>query len=285
MPAEFVSGKISCRTVFISDIHLGFKDCQADYLLAFLNSVQAETIYLLGDIVDLWSLRKRLFWPSSHYEVLKKINDMASSGTRVVYIPGNHDETCRDYIGAQWGDIEVCEDAVHETVQGKKLLLIHGDILDHVIRLSRFNRIIGDSAYVLLLFLNRWYNFIRRRLGYSYWSLASYIKNRVKNAREAIDIFELAAVHEARRRGLDGVVCGHIHQPEVRWYEDGLYCNDGDWIENCTALVEDKAGNLALLRWTEYQHAIKSLTASNDDGFETKIQGDASHCTVMTAGK
>lgn len=264
LPTEIVARKISCRTVFISDVHLGFKDCQADYLLSFLSNIEANTIYLLGDIVDLWSLKKRLFWPSSHYEVLKKFNDLASEGTRVVYIPGNHDETCRDYTGAQWGDIEVREEAIHETAQGKKLLLIHGDILDHVIRLSRFNRLIGDGAYVVLLFLNRWYNFTRRRLGYSYWSLASYLKNRVKNARAAIDTFERAAVHEAKRRGLDGVVCGHIHQPEVRWMEDGLYCNDGDWIENCTALIEDHAGNLELLRWTEHQQAIKSLSASND---------------------
>jgi UDP-2,3-diacylglucosamine pyrophosphatase LpxH len=261
---QTVSRQIRCRTVFISDIHLGFKDCKAEYLLDFLDNIQTDTLYLLGDIVDLWSLRKRLYWPSSHYEVLKKFSELASKGTRVVYIPGNHDETCRDYVDSNWSEIEVREEAVHETAQGKKLLLIHGDILDHVIRLDKLNRFIGDSAYGVLLFLNRWCNYLRRRLGFNYWSLASYIKNRVKNARAAIDTYEHAAVKESHRRGLDGVVCGHIHQPEIAQFEEGMYFNDGDWIENCSALVEDHSGNIELLRWTESQTALKSLRASND---------------------
>ncbi len=272
-PVETVKQPIRCKTVFISDVHLGFKDCRADYLLDFLNTVQAETIYLLGDIVDLWSLSKRFYWPSSHYDVLKKINDLANNGTRVIYIPGNHDETCRDYIGHCWGKVEIHEEFIHETAKGKKFLLIHGDILDHVIRFTRLTKMIGDGAYDLLLFLNRWCNYIRKSFGFSYWSLAAYLKNKVGKARKAIDIYEDAAIKEAKKRGLDGVICGHIHQPEIRAEDGILYCNDGDWIENCTALIEDENGRLELIYWTERRHSIKSVSASNDEVIDTL--GDA----------
>ena len=260
MTIESISPKIRARAVFISDVHLGFRDCKADYLLSFLDNIETDTLYLLGDIVDLWSLKKRLFWPNTHYDVLKRINEIAASGTRVIYIPGNHDETCREYVGMQWGKIEVHHELIHETARGKKLLLMHGDCLDGAIRLNRFNRIVGDHAYALLLFLNRWHNRIRRRFGYQYWSLAAYIKNRVKNARAAIDVYEEAAIHLAKSRGLDGVVCGHIHQPEIVVKDGMLYCNDGDWVENCTALTEDQTGNMRLLHWSERKQAIKSLS-------------------------
>lgn len=247
------------RTVWLSDIHLGFKDCKADYLLHFLKSVDCDTLYLLGDIVDMWAMKKRFIWPSSHYEVLKAIFKKAKKGTRVVYIPGNHDEPMRDYVENMIGPVEVKEEAVHTTAAGKRLLLFHGDVLDSQVRFSAFTRVVGDVAYDFLLFINRWTNFIRRHFGFSYWSLAYYLKNKVKNAREAIEIYEQAAVHEAERRGLDGVVCGHIHQAEIRVIDDVLYCNDGDWIESCTALVEDEKGYLEILHWSDRQQSVKSI--------------------------
>ncbi len=248
------------RTIWLSDIHLGFKDCKADYLLDFLQSIDCDTLYLLGDIVDMWAMRKRFHWPSSHYEVLKAIFKKAKNGTRVVYIPGNHDEPMRDYVKNMIGPVEVLEEAVHTTAAGKQLLLFHGDILDSQVRFSRFHRRIGDAAYDLLLFINRWANFCRRRCGFSYWSLAYYLKNKVKNARAAIDIYERSAAHEARRRGLDGVICGHIHQAEIRVIDDILYCNDGDWIESCTALVEDRQGHLEILHWSDRKQSVKSIS-------------------------
>ena len=249
------------RTIWLSDIHLGFKDCKADYLLNFLKSVDCDTLYLLGDIVDMWSMKKRFIWPSSHYEVLKAIFKKAKKGTRVVYIPGNHDEPMRDYVENMIGPVEVKEEAIHTTAAGKRMLLFHGDILDSQVRFSEFTRIVGDVAYDFLLFINRWTNFFRRRFGFSYWSLAYYLKNKVKNARAAIDIYEQAAAHEAARRGLDGVICGHIHQAEIRVVDDILYCNDGDWIESCTALVEDEKGYLEILHWSDRQKSVKSISA------------------------
>ncbi len=260
------------RTVWLSDIHLGFKDCKAEYLLDFLNKMECETLYLLGDIVDLWAMKKRFCWPISHYEVIRALFQKAQQGTRVVYIPGNHDDSMRDYIGESLGPVEIAEEMVHETADGRRLLLFHGDVLDGHIRLGRFDRIVGDAAYEFLLFLNRWANFFRRRFGLSYWSLAVYLKNRVKNARNAIDVYEKAAVHEAKRRGLDGVVCGHIHQAEIAMRDDVLYCNDGDWIESCTALAEDDSGHLELIHWTEKRQSVKQLKASNDEVISDVVQ-------------
>ncbi|MEM9102972.1 MAG: UDP-2,3-diacylglucosamine diphosphatase [Pseudomonadota bacterium] len=257
--------KLKCRTVFISDVHLGYKDCKAEFLLDFLSKIDCEVLYLLGDIVDLWSLKKRLFWPPAHYEVIRLINQLANNGTRIVYIPGNHDETFRDYADQNWGNVDIRHEVVHETAAGKKLLLFHGDALDSHIRLSWLNQAIGDHAYDFLLFLNRWCNFIRRRFGFDYWSLSTYIKTHVKNAREAVEIFENAAIHEAKKRGLDGVICGHIHKAEILVKEGILYCNDGDWVESCTALTEDFNGRIALLNWTESRKSLKTLSASNDE--------------------
>jgi UDP-2,3-diacylglucosamine pyrophosphatase LpxH len=253
------------RTVFLSDIHLGFKDCKADYLLDFLKSTDCDTLYLLGDIVDLWSMKKKFIWPSSHYDVLKAIFNKAKQGTRVVYIPGNHDEPMRDYVENMIGPVEVKEELVHTTAAGKELLLFHGDILDSQVRFSKLNRIVGDVAYDFLLFINRWANFWRRRFGFSYWSLAYYLKNNVKKARAAIEVYEEAAVHEAKRRGLDGVVCGHIHQAEIRVVDGILYCNDGDWIESCTALVEDETGHLEIIHWSDRQQSVKSISTQEQN--------------------
>ena len=190
----------------------------------------------------------------------------------MIYIPGNHDDPMRDYVGHSLGSVEIVEEMVHTTADGRQLLLFHGDVLDTHIRLGRFSRIIGDTAYDFLLFLNRWANFFRRRFGLPYWSLAKYLKNRVKNARHAIDIFEDAAIYETKRRGLDGVVCGHIHQAEIALRDGILYCNDGDWVESCTALTESTDGHLDLLHWTEKRHSLKQLNASNDEVLNNIIQ-------------
>ena len=248
------------RTVFLSDIHLGFKDCKAEFLLDFLKSTDCDTLYLIGDIVDMWAMKKRFIWPSSHYEVLKALFKKAKKGTKVVYIPGNHDEPMREYVENMIGPVQVVEEAVHVTAADKQLLLFHGDILDSHVRFSRFNRMVGDVAYEFLLFVNRWANYCRRRFGLPYWSLAYFLKNKVSNVREAIDIFENAAIEEAKRRGMDGVVCGHIHQAEIRVIDGLLYCNDGDWIESCTALVEDNKGHLEILHWGDRRHTVKAMS-------------------------
>ncbi len=265
MTTRPIGDQLQMRTVWLSDIHLGYKDCKATYLLDFLQRVQCETLYLLGDVVDFWALRRQLCWPAAHYDVLRRIFDMARNGTRVVYVPGNHDETMRDYIGHCLGPVEILRETLHVTADGRSLLLFHGDCLDGHIRLGPVARLFGDAAYDALLFVNRWTNRLRRRLGLDYWSLAAYLKTRVRNAREAIEIFEHAAVAEARRRGLDGVVCGHIHKAEMRMVDGLLYCNDGDWVESCTALVEDASGRLDILHWSEQCHSIRQLAASNDE--------------------
>jgi UDP-2,3-diacylglucosamine pyrophosphatase LpxH len=239
---------------------------RAEFLLDFLESTQCDVLYLIGDIVDLWALKRSFYWPSSHQAVLRRIIAKAAEGTRVVYVPGNHDMLVRDIAARQFLDIEVATEAVHTTADGRRLLLIHGDQFDHVVLCSRLNRWVGNASYSLLLALNQLANGVRRRLRLPYWSLAYYVKNRVSNARAAIETFERAAVHEARRRGFDGVVCGHIHQPELRVIDDLLYCNDGDWVESCTALVEHRSGRLELVHWGDLQQPLKCEHAASVGG-------------------
>lgn len=252
------------NTVWLSDIHLGYKGCRANFLLDFLERTRADTIYLVGDVIDFWSMKRHFIWPAEHQAVLCKLLALAAAGTRVVYIPGNHDEYSRSLCGHTLVNIEIHRELVHTTGQGKRLLMVHGDEFDHAVRCSPFHRLVGDLGYDFLLFLNRWGNRARRLFGLPYWSLAYYIKNRVRNARAAIDAFEQAAADEARRRGLDGIVCGHIHQPEIRTIDGVLYCNDGDWVESCTALVEHRDGRLELFHWGDLQQALKCDRAAND---------------------
>ncbi|CCQ11893.1 Ser/Thr protein phosphatase family protein,UDP-2,3-diacylglucosamine hydrolase [Pseudoalteromonas luteoviolacea B = ATCC 29581] len=243
-------------TIWISDIHLGYKDCKAEFLLDFLSNTHCDTLYLVGDIVDLWSLKRQFFWHSSHYKVLETLQQKVSQGTNVIYIPGNHDETFRRYVGQSLMGIEVAHSYIHTTQQGKRLLLVHGDDFDSVTRYNWFVSWLGDQGYDLLLFLNRWSNRIRRFFGGRYWSLASWLKKRVHKAVSAIDAFERAAIREAKRQGVDGIVCGHIHQPNIRIQDGIIYCNDGDWIENCTALVEHQGGQLALVHWSDVRKVL-----------------------------
>lgn len=241
-----------CRSIFISDVHLGFRGCRADFLLDFLRSTDSEYLYLVGDIVDIWQMeRKGLYWPQEHNNVIRAILGKARHGTRVVFIPGNHDEVLRDFCGMDFGQVQIRRDAIHETADGRKLLVLHGDEFDSVVQCSKWLAVLGSRAYDLLLHLNRWINVFRRRFGFPYWSLAAYLKHKVKNAVNFISSFEQGVAHEVKKRGLDGVVCGHIHRAEITSINGILYCNDGDWVESCTALTESFAGELELVHWSD----------------------------------
>lgn len=237
------------RTVWISDIHLGTRGCNAVMLLDFLRAVECETLYLVGDILDGWRLRKGWYWPDAHNEVVRRVLKMAHRGTRVVLIAGNHDEMLRPYAGLTFGGVEVALEAVHETADGRRLLITHGDAFDVVVLYHRWLAFLGDAAYELLLRANIVLNRLRRRLRLPYWSLSSYLKKRVKNAVAYIGEFEEAVAHAARERGVDGVVCGHIHSAEIRQIGAITYYNDGDWVESCTALVEAANGAMSLIDW------------------------------------
>jgi UDP-2,3-diacylglucosamine pyrophosphatase LpxH len=256
------------RTIFISDIHLGTRGCKAEFLLDFLRETEAETIYLVGDIVDGWRLKKSWFWPQAHNDVVQKLLRKARKGVKVVYIPGNHDEAFRDYTGVHFGGVEVLTDTIHETADGKRLLIIHGDAFDGVVKYAKWLALLGDGAYNLLLQMNTWFNLARRRLGFGYWSLSAYLKNRVKNAVQFVDDYERAVVAEARRRNVDGVVCGHIHKAEMRDIDGILYVNDGDWVESCTACVEHMDGRLEILNWAEMRNfsMLAPAQGSEDEG-------------------
>ena len=238
------------RTIWISDVHLGTAGCKAEYLLDFLRCHDSDTLYLVGDIVDAWQLKRSWYWRQSHNDVVQKLLRKARKGTRVIYIPGNHDEPLRDYLQITLGGIEVAGEAVHVTADGRKLLVIHGDLFDGVIQHAKWLAYLGDSLYNLILSINHWYNHLRVRLGFPYWSLSQYLKHKVKNAVSFISKFEEALAGEARRRGLDGVVCGHIHKAEIRDIDGMLYCNDGDWVESLTALAETHDGELKIIEWS-----------------------------------
>jgi UDP-2,3-diacylglucosamine pyrophosphatase LpxH len=238
------------RTLWISDIHLGTPGCQAHYLLDFLKHNESDTLYLVGDIIDGWHLRKGWYWPQAHNDVVQKLLRKARKGTRVVYVPGNHDEMARQFIGLAFGEIEVADEMIHVTAAGKRLLVTHGDLFDGVMQHARWLAYLGDSLYTMTLVLNRWFNWARSHFGYSYWSLSQYLKHKVKNAVSFITAFERVMIEEAKRRQCDGVVCGHIHKPEIRSMDGVVYCNDGDWVESLSALAEDFDGQLEIIYWT-----------------------------------
>lgn len=237
------------RTIWISDIHLGTAGCQADALLHFLKHNESDTLYLVGDIIDGWQLRKNWFWPQSHNDVIQKVLRKARKGTQVVFIPGNHDEAARQFAGMTFGDIPILDSAVHVTADGKRLWVVHGDEFDQVVRYAKWLAYLGDTLYTFALTLNRMLNNVRIKLGYPYWSLSQFLKQQVKNAVNFILEFEHALIHEAKHRGYDGVVCGHIHKAEIKQVDGLLYCNDGDWVESLTALVEHPCGTLEILHW------------------------------------
>ncbi|KGM07124.1 Ser/Thr protein phosphatase family protein [Methylophaga thiooxydans] len=251
--------KIKVRSVWISDIHLGFRGCSADFLLDFLHSVECDYLYLVGDIIDVWEMKKKMFWPQAHNNVIRTLLGKAKHNTKVVYVPGNHDEVLRDFDGAVFGNVEIQNEIIHTTADNKKLLILHGDQFDSVVKISPLLAKVGSRLYEYLLRANRWVNFVRRKLGFSYWSLAAFLKHRVKNAVQYISNFEEAVAHEAARQGVDGVVCGHIHRAEIARHHDIDYFNCGDWVESCTALVEHPDGTMEILNWTEFTeqtHAV-----------------------------
>ena len=237
------------RAIFISDLHIGTPGFQADALQDFLKHHPCQVLYLVGDIVDGWQLRRRWFWPQSHNDVVQKLLRRARKGCRVIYVPGNHDEFARAFVGHAFGGVEVQEEAVHVTATGQRLWVVHGDLFDGVIQCAKWLAHVGDWLYEFTLKLNRHLNRLRARLGLEYWSLSAYLKHKVKKAVNFISDFEVAVAHEARRRGFDGVVCGHIHHAEIRTVEGVLYCNDGDWVESRTALVEHMDGRLEIVHW------------------------------------
>jgi len=239
------------RTIWISDTHLGTRGCKAEFLLDFLKYTRSEKLYLVGDIVDGWRLKRSWYWPQTHNDVLQKLLRKARKGTKVIYVPGNHDEAARQFAGLQFGGIDVMPECIHETADGKRYLVTHGDDFDVVVRYAKWLALLGDWAYTLLLWINHHFNTVRRILGFPYWSLSAYLKHKVKNAVEYIGQFEDAVAGVARQRGLDGVVCGHIHNAKMRIIDGILYCNDGDWVESCTALVENLDGRLELVRWAD----------------------------------
>ncbi len=248
-PKEF-RPKRRFRTVWISDIHLGTAGCKAAMLVDFLRSIECETLYLVGDIVDGWRLRKGWYWPDAHNEVIRRVLKLAHRGTRVVFVAGNHDEMLRDYAGMTFGGIELALEAIHVTADGRKLLVTHGDSFDGVVLYARWLAFLGDQAYALLLRANILFNRVRRQFKMPYWSLSSYLKRRVKNAVQYVSNFEDALANEALQRGVDGIVCGHIHCAEIRQIGSVTYFNDGDWVESCTALVEDAQGSMRIVDWT-----------------------------------
>jgi UDP-2,3-diacylglucosamine pyrophosphatase LpxH len=240
---------IACRSVFLSDLHLGTRWCRIEALLAFLDSFRCETLYLVGDVIDGYRLRRRLRWPRSHSEAVRKILRMTRH-TRIVYVTGNHDAFLDAYAGSRFGNLEIVERALHRTPDGRTLLVCHGDEFDALVA-SGFLYRLGDFAYDLALRANRLCNGVRLGLGLPYWSLSQFLKGRVKDAAAYIGGFETAMIREARRCGADGLICGHIHRAETKTLEGLFYGNCGDWVESCTALVEHGTGRIGLVRAAE----------------------------------
>jgi UDP-2,3-diacylglucosamine pyrophosphatase LpxH len=254
---NFQSPRRRYRAIWISDVHLGTRQCRSDMLLDFLRWHECDTLYLVGDIIDGWSLRKSWFWRDIDNELVQRILQRASDGAEIIYVPGNHDEAARDYLGMDFAGVQVRGEAIHETADGRRLLIIHGDEFDSVVRYAKWLAHLGDTAYAIALSANHWLNVIRRRLGYPYWSLSAFLKQTVKNAVQYISRYETLVAEAARERGVDGVVCGHIHHAEMRDIDGILYCNDGDWVESCTALVEHFDGSLEILHWADPAQALQ----------------------------
>jgi UDP-2,3-diacylglucosamine pyrophosphatase LpxH len=239
------------RSIWISDVHLGFRGCSASLLLQFLRNSTCEQLYLVGDIIDIWSMRKRPYWPQAHNDVIRTILGKAKHDTEVIYVTGNHDELLRDYAGMQFGNVRICDEVVHTGPDGRRMLVLHGDQFDSVVKCSPLAAMIGSKLYEYLLSLNVLVNGVRRQLGFPSWSLAAFLKHKVKNAVKYISNFEHAVAWEARKHNVDGVICGHIHRAGIEMIDGVMYCNCGDWVESCTALVEHADGRLEVLEFSE----------------------------------
>ncbi|TKT82854.1 UDP-2,3-diacylglucosamine diphosphatase [Aquamicrobium sp. LC103] len=244
------------RTLFISDVHLGTKGAQVEALLEFLRQHDADTIYLIGDIVDGWRLRSAWYWPQAHNDVVQKLLRKARKGARIVYIPGNHDEFLREFCGTHFGGIEIHDTALHQAADGKRYLVIHGDAFDVVVHHARWLAFLGDWAYEIALALSTRINLVRRKFGFTYWSLSAWAKMKVKHAVNFIGRYEETLVNEARRHNVDGVICGHIHSAALRDVEGVTYLNTGDWVESCTAIVEHADGRMELIDWSKHSETL-----------------------------
>ncbi|AHE98793.1 UDP-2,3-diacylglucosamine diphosphatase [Thioalkalivibrio paradoxus] len=243
---------LDCRTAFVSDVHLGTRDCRADYLLDFLQRLDCERLVLAGDIFDLWAMRRRVCWTTPQTAVLEHVLALADRGVDVVYIPGNHDEALRSLVGSEIRGVRILRDLEHRTADGRRFLVSHGDQFDAEVRHSRLQHLMGDLGYQVLLRLGRWVDRLRRLLRLPYWSLSAWAKTRVGRARDYIGRFEAAAARVARDRGFDGHIVGHIHKAGIHSRDGVLYCNTGDWVEHCTALIEDHGGFLHLVHWSDH---------------------------------
>ncbi len=250
-PLSARNNKHTYRAVFISDTHLGTRAARVDLLLDFLKTVRCEQLYLVGDIIDGWQLKRNWFWDTTHNDVIRRVLKMAKHGVKVTYVPGNHDEGLRGFEGHDLAGVSLEPELVYEGASGKRFWVLHGDQFDGVVKYAKWLAHVGDRAYSLLLRLNTHFNRVRHLFGYDYWSLSAYLKHKVKNAVEYIGKFEEAVAMEAKRRGVDGVICGHIHHAECRDFGGTIYMNDGDWVESCTALVEHSDGRFEILHWAD----------------------------------
>ncbi len=253
------------RALFISDVHLGTKGCQSTLLLDFLRQVDADTIYLVGDIIDGWRLKTGWYWPQEHNDVVQKLLRKVRKGDRLIYIPGNHDEFFRDYLGTRFGGIEVAESAIHVGANRNRYLVVHGDAFDVVVRHARWLALLGDWAYETALVLNTHVNKARRRLGLTYWSLSQWAKLKVKDAVNFIGDFETALVTEAKRHEVDGIICGHIHHAAIHDRLGLRYMNCGDWVESCTALAETYDGEFVIIRWPQLRVVAPDQNADSSN--------------------
>jgi len=249
------------RTLFLSDLHLGTRGCQAERVLDFLRHHDAETIYLVGDIIDGWQLKSSWYWPQTHNDIIQKFLRKARKGTRIVYVPGNHDDFLRDYLGVHLGGVVVEEPSLHVSANGRRYLVIHGDRFDAIVTNARWLALLGDWAYTCALVVNRIFNGMRRRIGFPYWSLSQWAKLKVKNAVSYIGEYEKTLVAEAHRHSADGVICGHIHHAAIHDDFGIRYINCGDWVESCTAIAEHSDGRFEIITWTHTRPQIEAVEA------------------------
>ncbi|MCG7874668.1 MAG: UDP-2,3-diacylglucosamine diphosphatase [Candidatus Thiodiazotropha lotti] len=259
------------KSLFLSDTHLGLRAARTEYLLDFLKHTESENLYLVGDILDFWKMRSGWFWPSINNEIINLVINKAKQGTRVIYVPGNHDELLRDYLNFHFSGIEIHKEIIHKTEDDRQFLVLHGDEFDGVVMNNKWLAHLGSDAYDLLLWLNRWFNVARRRLGFGYWSLSAYLKHQVKEAVKYIGNFEQAVIQAARERQLDGVICGHIHHAVISDLDGLTYANCGDWVESCTALAEEADGSLKLIHWVD--ESMQLIDKREDDYADSDTDG------------
>ena len=267
-------GKIHCRSIWISDVHLGSRHSKAAELLQLFERIEFETLYLVGDIVDLLAMKRRVHWPNTHNKVLREIMKLSRrKGSRVIYVPGNHDYAFRTLVGGALGDMDIKRSVEHVTACGRRLLVMHGDELDYAVRYSKLNRVLGDFAYGALMGANHWVVVLRRLLGWRYWSLAGWVKSHVSQASAAIAAYQDAALRMAREQGFDGVICGHLHYPSLHERDGLIYANDGDWVENCSALIEDGSGQLRLLRGISHPDTAEKMIFVDANQSDSPLSG------------